>query len=541
VSETSVDQLRQQLRDLGYLSHGLERWFAGDPWRSRSFWAGLLTTAAKAATVVALFAAAPMIAVMLFRNSPVEPAATVVLIALYVAAAFLTVGMLTVVIALLLRWRSYSGIDNPWSFNLLAAAMTALLGLAIGVWWWGFERMATITELIVLATLLVLLTIVAIATFSAALLAFSIHETQRIPLVRRAPRKRTVATIGTLLVAVIGGSSFAHPTDEATAPRQIPVSPRPARVALVAVDGLSNELLAARPELSSLFRYVAPLRGGSSAPPPERWATLGTGTAAELHGVRSVEGIRLAGSRSVLQSVSRTDLLLRELAPSLLLAEKQPLPPTARRREYIWESLAARGITALSVNWWTSPTRTDAALASIGQERILANAPRLSDKDLAAWLDAAAIRETVELTRSRKPALVTVYLPALDILLNRLELDSSSRVSASLAATTALGPMIGALRSEGYEVLLVGVTESESDGVLASTMTLEAAPAVSDIAPTLYDLFGFPASAEMAGRSLLPGSKQSRIASYGARDRRVAEAPPSREYYESLRSLGYIR
>src|SRR5256885_1852509 len=52
----SVDDLRSQLRERGYLSHGIERWFALDPWSSRAFWLELATVAAKASLLIALFA-----------------------------------------------------------------------------------------------------------------------------------------------------------------------------------------------------------------------------------------------------------------------------------------------------------------------------------------------------------------------------------------------------------------------------------------------------------------------------------------------------
>ena len=65
--DPSVDLLRQQLRDRGYLSHGIERWFALDPWSSRTFWLELAIVALKAALVVALFGILPPTAVMLFR------------------------------------------------------------------------------------------------------------------------------------------------------------------------------------------------------------------------------------------------------------------------------------------------------------------------------------------------------------------------------------------------------------------------------------------------------------------------------------------
>ena len=61
-----------------------------------------------------------------------------------------------------------------------------------------------------------------------------------------------------------------------------------------------------------------------------------------------------------------------------------------------------------------------------------------------------------------------------------------------------------------------------------------------DAAPTLCSLMGFPPSAEMSGRTLA-GNETSRIATYGARITSVSPAKVNEEYYENLKSLGYIR
>ena len=68
----SVDDLRQQLRERGYLSHGIERWFALDPWSSRTFWLELIIVAAKGAVLIGAFALLPLVAIMLFRNHPLS-------------------------------------------------------------------------------------------------------------------------------------------------------------------------------------------------------------------------------------------------------------------------------------------------------------------------------------------------------------------------------------------------------------------------------------------------------------------------------------
>ena len=65
-----VDHLREQLKQRGYLTYGIERWFALDPWRSRTFWAELLVVSAKAAVLIGAFGLLPMVSVVLFRNHP---------------------------------------------------------------------------------------------------------------------------------------------------------------------------------------------------------------------------------------------------------------------------------------------------------------------------------------------------------------------------------------------------------------------------------------------------------------------------------------
>src|SRR5437762_5130466 len=83
-----IDDLREQLRDRGYLTHGIERWFALDPWSSRAFWVELIIVALKAAAVIALFGALPLVAIMLVRNHPLTALETLELTLLYFGAGF---------------------------------------------------------------------------------------------------------------------------------------------------------------------------------------------------------------------------------------------------------------------------------------------------------------------------------------------------------------------------------------------------------------------------------------------------------------------
>jgi hypothetical protein len=321
-------------------------------------------------------------------------------------------------------------------------------------------------------------------------------------------------------------------------------SPNTRRVALVAVDGLTWSIYRSRPDLAAALPSayaVASLRGGSTT---ERWASLGTGVKTYLHGVRAVDGVRLRGGRHLLQSVSQSDVVLRNFAEAIGMARLEPLPPTVRRRDFVWEILATRGVPSVAVNWWTSADSHLGALNSVGQTSILANAMRASTtlSGFALHVDMEASNRLLHAIDADQARFATVYLPALDIVLNRVLIDSSDKLTASVRALDGVVSTIAALRARGFDVIVVGLPGDDQRGqaVLASTLTLASSTTPFDAAPTLCSLMGFPPSAEMSGRTLA-GSEPPRIATYGARITSASPTKVNEEYYENLKSLGYIR
>jgi len=133
----------------------------------------------------------------------------------------------------------------------------------------------------------------------------------------------------------------------------------------------------------------------------------------------------------------------------------------------------------------------------------------------------------------------TAYLPALDIILNRLSLDPATRVAASVRALDNLDHLLTQVRGD---IILIGLPGDGQPGrgVIAAQLPMTSHPrSAFDVAPTLCALFGFPASAEMPGRSVI--GRTSRIPTYGPRETTAAPAKVNEEYYENLKSLGYIR
>ncbi|HYC93536.1 MAG TPA: alkaline phosphatase family protein [Thermoanaerobaculia bacterium] len=533
---SDVDALRAELKARGYLTHGIERWFALDPFRSRAFWLELTLVALKAAVLIAAFGALPMTAIMLFRNAPLGALETLGLFVSYALAWLIAAFVFIVAVALILKLRPALPLDTPRALLAISFAASALIVGPAAVWWYRFDTSPTTAELAAGVLLMTLFFLITTVVVSAALLSFSIYELQRIPAFHQKPRGVPMLVAAVVLVAALFVPAYAD-RERVTPEPMIVTAPTSAKVALIAVDGLTHEILQSRPDLARTFPNAAAvsiLPGDSTT---ERWASLGTGVRTEAHGVRAIEGVRFRGGTHVLQRISRGDFVLMGVAPLLGMARREPLPPTVRRRDYVWEIVAARGLPSVSVNWWATADARAGALETIGPESVFATA-----KGDALRVDASASSRFLR-SLGRNPRLATVYLPALDVVLNRLELDQSTQLAQSLRALDGLAGTIAAVRASGYDVVLAGMPGDGQRGaaVIASTLPLQRATSEFDVAPTLLDLMGFPLSQEMPGRSLASTAAEPRIASYGNRTAASAPAVLNREYYENLKSLGYIR
>ncbi len=532
----SVDDLRQQLRERGYLTHGIERWFALDPWSSRAFWRELVAIALKCAVLIGAFGSLPCTAVMLFRNAPLAAGETLALLAAYGLAWALVAFAVVIAAGLLLKLRPGIVIDTPAALLAISFTASALMTAPVVWWWWRFDTPPSRFELAVGGALTTLFFLVGSVVVSAALLSFSIHESRRIPAIHR--KSRTVPM--TIAAATLIGLLFlpAWATSERTTTQPMVVTtPTQRRVALIAVDGLTAEIVQSRRDLAGALSKLITLDPPRETSTTERWASLGTGVRTEAHRVRSIEGIRFRGGAHLVQKISAADAVLLRVAPLIGIARREPLPPTIRRRDYVWEIVSHRGVPSLSVNWWTTADARDGGLVSIGPESVFASAG--GDALRVDGLAAARFRQ--ELDR-RHPHFATVYLPALDVVLNRLESDEATRLARSLRALDTIVATVRYTRQAGYDVVLVGIPGDHQTGrgILGASLEMDARATTWDIAPTLLDLLGFPLSDEMPGRSLT-GPAQSRIATYGERAGSSAVPKLNREYYETLRSLGYVR
>jgi hypothetical protein len=521
IARVSVDDLRQQLRDRGYLTHGIERWFALDPWSSRTFWGELAIVALTAALLIALFAALPMTAVMVARNHPLSAVEILSLFASYAVVWMLFAFGFFVLVALILKVRPALPIDTPRALLAIGLIAAAILVTPIAFWWSHFDTSATLPELAAGVLLCVIFFLVASIVVSAALLSFSIYEVQRIPAIHQKGRGVPMTIAAAALIALLFVPAFAD-REQANKPAMVVTTPTSRRIALIAVDGLTLDILRSRPDLQQLLPDIQPVETITADSTTERWASLGTGVPVEQHGVRSIEGIRFRGGSHVLQRISRADFILR------LVATREPLPPTVRRREYIWEILAERGIPSLAVNWWATSDENRGGLRSVSPESIF-----VASKADPLKLDFIAESEF----GASNARFATVYLPSLDVVLNRLELDASRRLALSLQALDGIVKTAGRARQRGYDVVLVGLPGDGQAGQAVVATTLQFTDRTAwDVSTFILEQLGFPASAEMPGRSAFP-----RIATYGPREARTTSRDVNQEYYDNLKSLGYIR
>lgn len=529
-----VDDLRTQLRNLGYLSSGVERWFALDPFRSTTFWRELGVVVAKTTVLNAPFALAPIVAIVAIRNAPVSPSDLLLIASAWLLILAVTLAGLVTVLALALRSRAEVGVEHPRVLTLLASISSALVTLAIGWWWWGFENPPGGLELLAGAGLLVLFFIVGSIGFAAALLSFTIFETGRIPVIRHSSPTGLLTLAAAVLVALIAVPEAirADAPAPATPPTHVPVRATSQRIAFLAIDGL-------RPDDAAAVAAGLPTRRVPSlepAAPPERWATIATGVPESLHGVHAIEGVRLGRSGRILQEISSADFVIRQLLPALGLASREPLPPSVRRRAYVWEIVADRGAPATAANWWAGGASQSPLLTTTPQNEIFTTATAAADPAHAALrVDSLALES---LDAAAEARLAAVYLPGLDVL-ERTATDQARKDLIRHQILDNLKTAVGRLRAQGWEVIIVGTPSRSGEQSIIATSLRGTPRGLLDVAPTLLDALGFPRSAEMAGASWISDG-QFEIATYGERAPAPATAPDD-EYYESLRSLGYIR
>jgi len=556
----SVDQVRDELRRLGYLEHGVDRFVlagAGSTSAARA--------SARAATRVGLlggllFGAALTLAAAGFDPRLRREPRDLLVLSLYL---FLTLALVTALATFL------GGLAAGWWARRRqrrpGPTVSRNVGLALGIaglgyvaLWWRAHAWAAPLLTQVLAGALGVALCAALGRFGAlasvaVLTAGGMGD--RLPEASLSRRRMVplLAAAALLLGGAVAGAAYLSGASAASAP-DFAVVPTGLQVRVLGVDGLDRrmaEQMIARGEMPHLQALLAEgahavLRAEREQVPAIVWTTIATGRGPEAHGIHSTGARRLPGMRTPMP-ISGDDPFARALRSAtdlLRLGRAQPATSVLRGAKTFWNVASEKGLRVGVVNWWaTWPADavngyvvTERALFKLEKggpfegetappevfERLRPLAARAAERPRG--IDEFALAAARSLREPTPPDVEAVYLPGLDIATMQHVGDGGvadlAGLDARLDAVRAYYRLVDGFIGQAAEGLttsdvfvLVGDPgrmarhSGAAEGVLALRGTA-VAPAdlgiVSerDLAPTVLHLAGLPTSRELEGRVL---------------------------------------
>src|SRR5579864_8096216 len=366
--EAELERARLELRRLGYLDHGLERFLLQDALRPRqplrtmtllALKVGLLAGGVLAAALAVALAAAngsvassPLDLPVLFLHL-FPPVAAVA------AAAFLA---LASAVLLVLRFYPVRRID---AVALATALAVGLAGLALALW----EARETLAgsgaaQRLALGLGAAAAAYALVRLVYQGLLALAIRFTERTPAAgllawrcRRWVSGAVLAGVLLLAVPVVLAARGAEPPP----PPLLPMAPGE-RTLVVGLDGVlpeEAEYLLRRGDLPAMSEL---LRGGgrllryarADEPPAAFWTSVATGLAPPGHGVAALDSFRPLGVRTPLARSGFLRAYWSRVEVPLRLADYRPVLANRRSAFTFWELASRGGAPVLAVNWWAT-------------------------------------------------------------------------------------------------------------------------------------------------------------------------------------------
>lgn len=373
--EVRVDELRQQLRSLGYLDAGVDRFVLGPARTTRR----PLTIAALASVRIGLLAAAllgPAAAIGISTRLPglVRGASDAVIIALYLALLFgLAAAAISFVASLVVARLPLTSLTRRG--RVVSRAAGAVVGGACLVYltlWWRIATpdLASLSPAWTASALLVAVAISFLLGHVTAITAFAVlvaTHPEALPEVSRRDSVWRLALVGGVLAFAGAGALLllaAPPAPPATVPppNLAVVSPG-LRLRVLAIDGFDPAVLKALsaqrtvPHLTAaLGEGVVTIPAGAERDPAREWTTIATGQRPETHGVHGLETRRVAGLQGSVASGTESGLgrALRGASDMLRLTRPSTASGTELRSKTIWEVAADAGLRTAVVNWWAT-------------------------------------------------------------------------------------------------------------------------------------------------------------------------------------------
>ena len=472
-----VDDLRKQLRALGYLDAGVDR-FVLAPARSARRPAAIAALASLRVGVLAAALLGPVTAIGIRARLPglVTGTTDAVVIALYLAVLFGVAATAFSFVASMLV-ASLGGVAAATRARLISRAAGTLVAMSclgyLTLWWqranaevWSSPAWTGGALLIAVVISILLGHAVAITTFAVIAARHPTH-TSAVP--RDSASRLVVAAGAVAFAGAVGLLVLATPRDgdDADRPHLAVVSPG-VKVRVIAIDGFDPAVYdSLRGQgrvraLASVFEAATSIGAADVRDPARAWATIATGQPPEVHGLHSLETRRVAGVEGAVSSGDDEGIgrAIRGASDLLRLTRPAIASGDELRVKTFWEVASEAGLRTVVVNWWaTWPAGGSGPVAPVilsdratlrlerGGELDAEIAPKETyDRLRAAWpaikeraaLAAArvlpnaadpaissAIRRSAELdalqilmlNHVEEPAtdLVTVYLPGLDI------------------------------------------------------------------------------------------------------------------------------
>ena len=467
-----LDGVRSELRRLGYLDHGFERFLLQDALRPRQPVRTLLGLTGKMCVLAGLVLAFALALALALVNgnltaSPLDLVALFVHlfppIALATGVGFLLLGSLVLLVIRLYHVRRIETL----SLAVAVGAGAGVLALALRL---GRDLLAEgqVSQMALLGLIAPVMVYLLVKLVYHGLLTLAIWFTDSAPRGRLFSRRWVgfailAATVLLMLPAVVSTRR-----DPPAVPAALPTAPGEP-VLLIGIDGvLPEELdyLLARGDLPALGRLAREGRTLSydrnPKPPASFWTEVATGVPGPDHGVVALDSFLPVGVRTPLARTGPLRLWWSGVAVPLGLAEVRPVLANRRRAFTVWELASRGGAPSLAVNWWaTYPAEPIPGLVvAHGAYHLLLEgakevvAPAASQPELTAL--ARAVGEGAAASGAEGSLLAAALAPgeAASVLERALRPDHFYR--EVFARGLARGPQAAALYLPGLDIAATG-------------------------------------------------------------------------------------
>jgi hypothetical protein len=372
MNQGQIDELRQQLRALGYLDAGVDRFLLAPARGSR----GPVAVAARSSMRVGILGGAllgPAAVIGLGARVPglISGVRDAVVLALYLGAVFFLAVAITSFLVSLGATALARGRDERFAKRARMASadagwiITAACLVYLTFWWRnanaGFGWSAPVWTAFALVVAVGISLLLGHAVRITTLAVMATRRAAQLPPVP-ATSWRVLIGGGALAFA---GAAYLLVLTAADAPAAVDHPPltvvsQGVSVRLIAIDGFDPAIYDSVRHLipagtTGLFDMRFPLEPQDASDPARAWTTIATGQTPDVHGVHGIETTRVAGVQGIVTAGSGTlARALRAATDVVRLTRPSIASRDERRSKTVWEVAEESGLRTAVVNWWAT-------------------------------------------------------------------------------------------------------------------------------------------------------------------------------------------